>query len=279
MKVEEEGVRFRSHIDGSERFIGPREATGIQRRLGADMVTCFDQCTSFPCTKEDAAAAVGRTVRWARVCKEALLSPLYSQLPSNEKVEQEKVEQPSAQAMFGIVQGSTYADLRAECAGRLVEMGFPGYAVGGLSVGEPKEETFETLSHTCSHLPGDRPRYLMGVGTPADIVEAVKLGVDMFDCVLPTRNARNASLFTREGQIKILHERFKEDLGPIDPGCPCYLCSNFSRAYLRHLFVSKELLAYTLATIHNVTYYQDLLSALRKWVSNGEGDFRFEGVA
>jgi queuine tRNA-ribosyltransferase len=256
VKVEEEGVRFRSHIDGSERFIGPREATGIQRLLGADMVTCFDQCTPYPCSKDDTAVAVERTVRWAGICAGESAA--------------------SQQAMFGIVQGSTYSDLRAECAARLVQMDFPGYAVGGLSVGEPKEETFGTLETTLAHLPADKPRYLMGVGTPADIMEAVKLGVDMFDCVMPTRNARNAHLFTRKGHLKILHERFREDLGPVDPGCGCYLCSNFSRAYLRHLFIAKELLAYTLATIHNVTYYQDLMSALREWISGGDGDFSFE---
>ncbi len=255
VKVEEDGVRFRSHIDGSERFVGGREATEIQRRLGADMVTCFDQCTSYPCSREDARTAVERTLRWARLCKEALGD--------------------SAQAMFGIVQGSVYPDLRVECAQRLVELDFPAYAIGGLSVGEPKEQTFEVLSRTCEHLPADRPRYLMGVGKPGDIVEAVKLGVDMFDCVLPTRNARNGSLFTREGQLRILQERFREDFGPVDQGCGCYLCANFSRAYLRHLFVSKELLGYTLATIHNVTFYQDLMAALREWAESGKGDFRF----
>jgi queuine tRNA-ribosyltransferase len=258
VRIEEEGVRFRSHIDGSERFIGPREATQIQRILGADMVTCFDQCTSYPCSKEDAAAAVERTVSWARVCKEEL--------------------RDSEQSMFGIVQGSVYPDLRAKCAGQLMELDFPGYALGGLSVGEPKEQTFEILERTCKYLPQDRPRYLMGVGTPQDIVKAVKLGVDMFDCVLPTRNARNASLFTREGQLKILHERFKNDFTPVDPGCRCYLCANFTRAYLRHLFVSKELLAYTLATIHNVAFYQDLMSALRVWIESGEENFEFPCV-
>jgi queuine tRNA-ribosyltransferase len=258
VKVEEDGVRFRSHIDGSERFIGPREATKIQRHLGADMVTCFDQCTSYPCSKEEAANAVERTVRWARVCRQ--------------EVNDEQ------QAMFGILQGSIYPNLRTECAEQLVEMDFPGYAVGGLSVGEPEDEKFETLEQTIGHLPSDRPRYLMGVGTPRDIAKAVALGVDMFDCVMPTRNARNASLFTREGQIRILHERFKEDFGPVDPECNCYLCANFSRAYLRHLFVSKELLAYTLATLHNVTYYQDLMRALRTWMENEEGSFSFGGA-
>jgi queuine tRNA-ribosyltransferase len=258
VKVEEEGVRFRSHIDGSERFIGPREATEIQRRLGADMVTCFDQCTSYPCPPEDASAAVERTVRWARACSEA--------------------HGDSPQAMFGIVQGSIYPGLRTECTQQLAETDFPGYAIGGLSVGEPRDERFEIVGTTCSLLPSDRPRYLMGVGTPRDIVEAVKLGVDMFDCVMPTRNARNASLFTREGQIKILQERFKEDFTPVDPGCGCRLCRNFTRAYLRHLFVSRELLAYTLATIHNLTYYQDLMSALREWIESGTGNFAFPGV-
>ncbi len=258
VKVEEEGVRFRSHIDGSERFIGPVEAAEIQRRLGADMVTCFDQCTSYPCTREEAAEAVERTVRWARVCREEV--------------------DDSMQAMFGIVQGSTYADLRAECAERLVEMNFPGCAIGGLSVGEPEEDRLAALERTLCHLPSDRPRYFMGVGTPHDIVKAVMLGVDMFDCVLPTRNARNGTLFTREGRLRILQERFKDDFGPVDSGCNCYLCANFSRAYLRHLFVARELLAYTLATLHNVAYYQDLMSALRSWLEGGEGGFAFGGV-
>jgi queuine tRNA-ribosyltransferase len=255
VKIEDKGVRFRSHIDGSERFIGPREATEIQRRLGADMVTCFDQCTSYPCSREEAADAVERTVRWAKVCRD--------------EVDDQR------QAMFGIVQGSTFADLRAECSERLVEMDFPGYAVGGLSVGEPADEKFETLEQTLQYLPAEKPRYLMGVGTPDDIVRAVKLGVDMFDCVMPTRNARNASLFTREGRLRILQERFKDDFGPVDPGCGCYLCANFSRAYLRHLFVAKELLAYTLATLHNVTFYQDLMRALRTWIARGNSSFSF----
>lgn len=256
VKVEDDGVRFRSHIDGSERFIGPKEATRIQQRLGADMLTCFDQCTPYPCSKDDAAAAVERTVRWARVCKDESGDP--------------------AHAMFGIVQGSTYPDLRARCTGALIEMDFAGYAIGGLSVGEPKEETFEIVKQTCAMLPREKPRYLMGVGMPRDIIAAVKSGVDMFDCVLPTRNGRNGSLFTREGQLRILHERYKEDFEPVDPGCGCYLCRNFSRAYLRHLFVSKELLACTLATLHNITFYQDLMAGLRAWISSGaQGDFEF----
>ncbi len=258
VRVEEDGVRFRSHIDGSERFIGPKEATEIQRRLGADMVTCFDQCTPYPCSKEEASRAVERTVRWAQVCKEHTGE--------------------SPQALFAIVQGSVFSDLRCECAGQLVEMDFAGYAIGGLSVGEPKEEMLEALEQTCALLPQERPRYLMGVGAPQDIVEAVMRGVDMFDCVMPTRNARNALLFTRAGKLRILQERFKEDFGPVDPGCSCYLCSNFSRSYLRHLFASRELLAYTLATIHNVSFYQDLMAALRAWVRSGkDGNFGFFG--
>jgi len=258
VKVEEDGVRFRSHIDGSELFIGPREATRIQQRIGADMITCFDQCTSYPCSKEEAAEAVERTVRWAQACREENAA--------------------GKQAMFGIVQGSVYPDLRAECAQRLVELDFPGYAIGGLSVGEPKETTFEILEHTLGFLPEDKPRYLMGVGTPADILAAAAMGVDMFDCVMPTRNARNASLFTREGKMRILRERFKDDLSPVDENCSCYLCANFSRAYLRHLFVSKELLAYTLASIHNVTYYQDMMASIREAISTGAENFEFPGA-
>ncbi len=248
-KIDEEGVLFQSHIDGSRHKIRPEDATHIQMQLGSDIAMCFDECTSYPVTRDYARDSMERTVRWARRCKDAL--------------------HRHDQALFGIVQGSVFLDLRQECLDRLVEIGFDGYALGSLSVGESKEEMLSVLETITPKLPETHPRYLMGVGTPEDLVEGVRLGVDMFDCVMPTRNARNAKLFTSRGSINIKNNRFVDDRSPIEPGCACYTCRHFSRAYLRHLYMAKELLAYRLNTIHNLHYYLKLMADMRQAIVEG----------
>ncbi len=241
--IEEDGVWFQSHIDGSRHFVAPETAVAIQQRLGSDIAMCFDECTSYPIGKEEAHHCAMRTVRWARRCKEA--------------------HRRADQALFGIVQGSVYPEVRRECLERLVDMGFPGYAMGSLSVGEPKEEMLRILEELGPLMPARQPRYLMGVGTPEDLVEGVRCGIDLFDCVMPTRNARNGMLFTSWGSIQIKNSRFADDPDPIEPGCDCYTCRRFSRAYLRHLFIARELLAYRLNTLHNLHYYIDLMKQMR----------------
>jgi queuine tRNA-ribosyltransferase len=213
---------------------------------------CFDECTSYPVTYEYALKSMERTVRWAKRCKEAHGHPY--------------------QELFGIVQGSVFHDLRKSCLEKLMEIGFGGYAVGSLAIGEPKEEMAAVLNAIVPQLPEDRPRYLMGVGTPEDLVESVRLGIDMFDCVMPTRNARNGKLFTSWGSIQIKNSKYADDDQPIEPGCTCYTCRRFSRAYLRHLFIARELLVYRLNTIHNLHYYLTLMEGMRKAIEEG----RFE---
>ncbi len=247
-KIEEDGVVFQSHLDGGRHLIRPETATRIQARLGSDIAMCFDECTPYPVSYEYARDSAERTVRWAERCRDAHDRP--------------------DQALFGIVQGSVYKDLRLWCLDRLVEMDFAGYAVGSLAVGEPKEDTLAMLEAVAPRLPVDRPRYLMGVGAPEDLVEAVGLGIDMFDCVMPTRNARNGKLFTSWGSIQIKNSRHKEDERPIEPGCACYTCRRFSRAYLRHLFIARELLSYRLNTIHNLHYYLSLMARMRKAIED-----------
>jgi queuine tRNA-ribosyltransferase len=251
-KIEEEGVFFQSHLDGSRRLITPESATRIQMQLGSDVAMCFDECTSYPVTYEYARKSMERTVRWAKRCKEAHDHPY--------------------QELFGIVQGSVFHDLRKSCLEELMEIGFGGYAVGSLAIGEPKEEMAAVLDAIVPQLPEDRPRYLMGVGTPEDLVESVRLGIDMFDCVMPTRNARNGKLFTSWGSIQIKNSKYADDDQPIEPGCTCYTCRRFSRAYLRHLFIARELLVYRLNTIHNLHYYLTLMEGMRKAIEEG----RFE---
>ena len=243
VRVEEAGVRFRSPYDGRELFIGPQEATAIQERLGADIIMAFDECPPYPVGYDAAQKAVERTIKWARVC-----------------VDVHKTKQP----LFAITQGSVFEDLRRRCIDALLELNTPGYAIGGLSVGEPREKTHAMCAHDASLLPQEKPRYLMGVGDEADILAAVKAGVDMFDCVLPTRNARNGQLLTREGRLRILASAFRNDLRPPDERCTCYTCRHFSRAYLRHLFASREMLGPVLAAIHNLSHLQTFMELIQE---------------
>ena len=243
-EVKEEGVTFRSHIDGSLHELTPERAVAIQDLLGSDIAMVLDECVLFPASRETARAAASRSLRWARRCRDAHRRP--------------------DQALYGIVQGGVSTDLRRENARALVELDFDGYWIGGLAVGEPTELTREMTSVCVAELPSDRPRYLMGSGKPVDIIEAVACGVDLFDCVLPTRNARNGTLFTSHGKLAIKNARFAEDPAPVDADCPCYTCRNFSRAYLRHLFLAREMTAATFNTIHNLTFYQGLMTRLRQ---------------
>ena len=249
-KITEQGVQFASPVDGSQVFLGPEESMAVQRALDSDIVMIFDECTPYPATHGEAADSMRLSLRWARRCRDA-----FGDNPN---------------ALFGIVQGGVYEDLRAESAAGLVDIGFDGYAVGGLAVGETRAEREATLEATVPHLPTEQPRYLMGVGKPEDIVEAVWRGIDMFDCVLPTRNARNGFLFTRRGIVKIRNAQHTKDTTPVDPDCGCYTCRHYSRAYLRHLDKCNEILASRLATIHNLNYYQELMRGLRNAIEQGQ---------
>ncbi len=248
-QITEEGASFQSHIDGSAHLLSPEKAMEIQLSLGADIIMCLDQCIAYPATRTQAADALELTSRWAARCKDHWLK-----------------KGTGASTLFGIVQGGMYADLRARSCEAIRTVDFPGYAVGGLSVGEPKELMLEMGEVSLSRLPDDKPKYIMGVGMPEDLVELVGLGADMFDCVLPTRNARNGQLFTSTGTINISNARYRQDTGPVDEDCGCYTCRNYSRAYLRHLYMSKELLAYRLNTIHNIRYYTGLMADMRRAV-------------
>ena len=248
-KVHEDGVAFASPIDGDRLFLTPELSMQIQRTLGADVAMAFDECTAYPASRDAVAASMRLSLRWAARSKAA--------------------HEGNANALFGIVQGGMFEDLREESLGELTRLGFDGYAVGGLSVGEPKEEMRRIEAHISTRLPAERPRYLMGVGTPEDIVEAVRNGFDMFDCVLPTRNARNGWLFTRFGDVKIRNARHRADTGPLDASCSCYTCRNFSRSYLHHLQRANEILGARLNTIHNLHYYLTLLSELRLAIAGG----------
>ncbi|HEX4938591.1 MAG TPA: tRNA guanosine(34) transglycosylase Tgt [Candidatus Kapabacteria bacterium] len=251
-KITEEGVRFQSPVDGSPVFLSPEISMQVQRDLGADIVMIFDECTPYPATEAEARKSMELSLRWAKRSKEG-----HGDNPS---------------ALFGIVQGGMYEELRLESLAGLTQIGFDGYAIGGLSVGEPKEEMLKVLNYLSPHLPQDRPRYLMGVGKPEDIVEAVRRGVDMFDCVMPTRNARNGHLFTSTGVIKIRNAAHKTDTGPLEQDCDCYTCQHFSRAYLHHLDRCKEILSSQLNTIHNLRYYQRLMAGLRAAIETGTFD-------
>ena len=248
-RISDAGVTFRSHLDGSLVELTPERAVAIQEALGADVAMCLDHCPALPATKEAIAAAVGRTIRWAERCKSA--------------------QARTDQALFGIVQGGTHADLRAECAGALVALDFDGYAVGGVSVGEDRDQVRAALAMSTHQLPADRPRYLMGVGRPQDILDAVATGIDLFDCVLPTRNGRNATCLTDQGPVKLRNAAHRFDPRPIEPGCDCLACRGFSRAYLRHLFLAREMLGPTLASIHNVRYLQRLTLRIREAITHG----------
>ena len=249
-KITEQGVHFRSPVDGSRIFMGPEESMTVQRALGSDIVMIFDECTPYPATEQEARRSMELSLRWAARSKVA-----HGDNPS---------------ALFAIVQGGVFDHLREASLQGLLEIGFDGYAIGGLSVGEPSEERWRVLGFLSSRLPDEKPRYLMGVGTPEDIVQAVGLGVDMFDCVMPTRNARNGHLFTHEGVVRIRNAVHAEDTGPLDPLCDCYTCRNYSRSYLRHLFRCNEILGARLNTIHNLHYYQTLMRNMRRAIERGE---------
>jgi len=251
-KISEQGVTFQSPVNGSTIFMGPEESMQVQRELGSDIVMVFDECTPYPATRQEARDSMELSMRWAKRSREA------------------HADNPSA--LFGIVQGGMYIDLREQSLASLVDIGFEGYALGGLSVGEPKSDREQILTEVVHQMPADRPRYLMGVGTPEDIVEAVRRGIDMFDCVMPTRNARNAYLFTHFGVVKIRNSRYADDIRPVDELCGCYTCQNYSRAYLRHLDKCGEMLGAHLNTIHNLHYYQSLMSDLRQAIEQGELD-------
>jgi queuine tRNA-ribosyltransferase len=249
-KISEEGVRFASPVNGDRLLLTPEESMRIQRALDADIVMVFDECTPYPASEADAGDSMRLSLRWALRCKRAHAG--------------------NPNALFGIVQGGMFEALRDESLAGLIDIGFDGYAIGGLSVGEPKREKRRVLAHTAPRLPAGSPRYLMGVGTPEDIVEAVQAGIDMFDCVLPTRNARNGWLFTRFGDVKIRNSRYRDDMRPLDASCPCYACAHFSRAYLHHLQKVNEILGARLNTLHNLHYYQALMRELREAVAGGK---------
>jgi queuine tRNA-ribosyltransferase len=248
-RLSEQGVAFRSHLDGRLLELTPERAVAIQQALGADVAMCLDHCPALPADKEAIADAVGRTVRWAKRCQQA--------------------HDRADQALFGIVQGGPHPDLRAECAERLIELGFAGYAVGGVSVGESRHEVRIALAVTTPMLPADRPKYLMGVGRPQDLLEAIAAGIDLFDCVWPTRNGRNATCMTGSGLVKLRNAAHRHDPRPIEEGCDCLACRRFSRAYLRHLFIAKEMLGPILASVHNLTYLHRLMRLAREAILQG----------
>ena len=274
-KVTEEGVTFRSHLDGSSHFFSPESAMEAQIGLGADIIMAFDECTEYPADATRMRQSMELTLRWAARSKQHFENhkhtvPWHSE---NCKPRTENWKSPpagSTQSLFGIVQGGMDLALRKESAERTVEIGFPGYAIGGLSVGEPRHLTREVVEATIQHLPADKPRYLMGVGTPEEIVEYSNLGIDMMDCVLPTRAARHGLLFTSEGKVSIKQARYASDHGPLDANCHCRVCARYSRAYLRHLYASNEVLAQVLNTVHNLTYYLDEMRAVRHSIGLGK---------
>ena len=288
-KVTEDGVTFRSHLDGSSHFFSPESAMQAQIGLGADIIMAFDECTEYPADGARARASMEMTLRWAERSKKyfeehkhevpwngsqlSALSPQQTKVPRfarSDKLNNDKLDEDATQSLFGIVQGGMDLALRKESAQRTVEIGFPGYAIGGLSVGEPRELTREVLEATLEHLPSDQPRYVMGVGTPDEIVEYASLGVDMMDCVLPTRAARHGLLFTSEGKVSIKQARYTSDAGPLDPNCGCRVCQRYSRAYLRHLYASNEVLAQVLNTLHNLSFYLDTMQRVRHSIRLGE---------
>ena len=249
-EITEDGVFFAHEVSGERIFLGPQEATAIQNQLGADIIMAFDECIPFPATHAYAAKSIRKTLRWAAACQQAHQRP--------------------DQALFAIVQGSVYADLRKSCAEALVAMDFPGYAIGGVSVGEGLELLKEVVDCTEPYLPVSKPRYLMGVGLPEDILASIERGMDMFDCVIPTRYARSATLFTRRGRIRLTSRRYRRDFFPVDAACSCYCCANFSRAYLHHLFNANEILSATLSAIHNVRFFLDLVADARAAIETGD---------
>ncbi len=275
-KVKEEGVTFRSHLDGSSHFFSPESAMQAQISLGADIIMAFDECTEHPADTRRTRESMELTLRWAARSKKYFEEHQH-EVPWHEGVNQGgtktdgfKTDSVKAtQQLFGIIQGGMDLALRKESAERTIEIGFPGYAIGGLSVGEPRHLTREVVEATLEHLPADQPRYLMGVGTPEEIVEYAALGIDMMDCVLPTRAARHGLLFTSEGRISIKQARYAQDEAPLDPKCPCRVCQRYSRAYLRHLYAANEVLAQVLNTVHNLSFYLDTMRAVRQSIALG----------
>lgn len=249
VRVEDDGVWFRSHLDGSQHFFSPEKAVAVQEALGADIIMAFDQCPPYPCSYEEARQASDRTTRWAYRCREA--------------------HRKKDQALFGIVQGSVYRDLREKSARELLAMDFPGYAIGGLSVGEPKELMYRVLDYTAPLLPREKPRYLMGVGSPDCLLEAVARGIDMFDCVLPTRMARHGAVFTSQGTLVVRNAAFARDFRPLEEGCDCYACRHFTRAYIRHLIKANEILGLRLTTLHNLRFIFRLMEEIRRTILEG----------
>ncbi len=259
-KISDEGVEFQSHVDGATLFLGPREAMAAQATLGSDVAMAFDECPPWPCDREYACRCVALTLQWAARCREQ--------------------ERPGGQLLFGIVQGSVFADLRERCARELVAMEFDGYAIGGVSVGEPEPDMLRQGDFSAPHLPQDKPRYVMGVGTPPQMLEMIARGVDMFDCVLPTRAGRNGKVFTAHGSYAIRNAQFREDFGPLEEWCECYACRNFTRAYIRHLFWANEILGLRLMTWHNLHMYLSLLRRAREAIVAGAfEEFRREFLA
>jgi len=243
--ITDEGVHFQSHIDGSKHFLTPELSIEIQNSLGSDIIMAFDECTTYPAEKGYVRDALERTTKWEKRSKEAHVNS-------------------ENQLLFGIIQGGMHKDLRKESAEQIIDIDFPGYAIGGLSVGEPKDIMFDILDYTTEIMPQNKPRYLMGVGTPLDLINGVSMGVDMFDCVMPTRNGRNGTVFTSQGRINIKNAQFKRDPKPIDENCDCYACKNYSRAYIRHLYKSREILALRLNTYHNLYFYLNLMKRMRR---------------
>ncbi len=248
-EIGEDGVTFRNEVTGKSTFLGPREAIAIENALGADIIMAFDECIPYPASHDYAAESIRKTIRWAEICRQA--------------------HARGDQALFGIVQGSVYEDLRRRCAQALTAMDFPGYAIGGVSVGEGLDLLKQVVEFTEPWLPEGKPRYLMGVGLPEDILESIERGMDMFDCVIPTRYARSATLFTRRGRMRLTQRKYRRDFYPVDTRCECYCCRNFSRAYLHHLFNANEVLSATLAAIHNVHFYLDMVAQARRAIEEG----------
>lgn len=253
--LKKDGVEFKSHLDGSKHFFTPQKVVEIQRSIGADVMMVLDECTPYPCDFNYAQKSVKLTTQWAAISKNAF--------------ENSKPKYEYDQELFGIIQGSTYKELREISAKEIVNIDFDGYAIGGLAVGEPTETMYDIVNFTTDFMPENKPRYLMGVGRPENLLESIERGIDMFDCVMPTRNARNAYLFTWNGVLSMRNNRYKDDFNPIDEKCECYTCSNFTRAYLRHLFIAKEILALELSTIHNLFFYLTLIRTAREKILDG----------
>jgi queuine tRNA-ribosyltransferase len=289
-KITEDGVTFRSHLDGSSHFFSPESATAAQIGLGADIIMAFDECTEHPAERQRVRESMELTLRWAARSKKYFEEHQHEVPWSKDHIGAGALTCPAerssaislwsgqTQSLFGIVQGGMHPELRRESAERTVEIGFPGYAIGGLSVGEPRSVTREIVEATLEHLPADKPRYLMGVGTPDEIVEYANLGIDMMDCVLPTRAARHGLLFTSEGRISIKQARYAGDDAPLDPNCGCRVCTRYSRAYLRHLYASNEVLAQVLNTVHNLSFYLDTMRGVRHSIALGDSARSLSGV-